>query len=322
MSGFTTGMGQTFTNVNRGNLYSTQLKDILEDQLIALPFVRMLTDFPDGDTWNIPSIGQMEAANYAEDEPVRYTSFDTGNFTFQITDYKQSGTYISEKFRQDSYWAPQIESQFVPKMARAIGKVMETNILSLGPNGQTPNDSNTINGGKHRMVATGTNKTLSVQDFANARYALEKANVPMTNLIAIVDPSVEAALATQPNLINFINPTPAWADVITNGLGDGMRFTKNIMGFDVYVSQNLKTGISETIDTVSVTNGAANLFFSAAGGDLNPFIGSMRQAPKVDIEYNKDRQRTEYVTTCRYGFALYRPENMFVAISDNSQVYA
>lgn len=322
MSGFSTTMGQTFTNVDRANLYSSQLKDILEDNLIAMPWVRMLTDFPDGDTWNIPSIGQMEAANYSEDEAVRYTAFDTGNFTFTITDYKQSGTYITEKFKQDSYWAGQIESQFVPKMARAIGKVMETAILNLGPNAQTVSNSNTINGAKHRMVAVGTGNTLSVQDFANARYALEKANVPLTNLIAVVDSSAENALATQPNLINFINPTPAWSDVVTSGLGDGMRFTKNIMGFDVYVSQNLKSGISETIDGVAVTNGAANLFFSAAGGDINPFIGSLRQPPKVDIEWNKDRQRTEYLTTCRYGFGLYRPENMFVALSDNSQVYA
>lgn len=318
MSGFTTG---NTANVTRSNLYSAQLKDFLEDELIGMQFVTMLTDFPDGDTWNIPSIGQMEAADYSEDEPVRYTSMDTGNFTFSITDYKQSATYMTNKLKQDSYWSAQIEATFVPKMGRAIMKVIEADILALGPEGQTASSSNTINGAKHRMVAVGASNTLSIQDFANARYALEKANIPLTNLVAIVDPSCEIALATQPNLINFTNPTPVWADVITNGLSNGMRFSKNIMGFDVWISQNLKSGISETIDSVAVTNGVANLFFSAAP-NVNPFLGAMRQAPKVDIEYNKDRQRDEYVTTTRYGFALYRPENMFVAISDNSQVYA
>lgn len=320
MAGFNTG-SIGFSNVNRSNLYSTGLKDFIEDELMGMQFVTLLTDFPDGDTFNIPSIGVMEAADYSDDEPIRYTSFETGNYTFTITDYKQSAVYMTNKFKQDSYWAPQLEATFVPKMARAIMKVIEANILALAPNGQTASDSNTINGAKHRMVATGANNTLSVQDFINARYALEKANMPLTNLVAIIDPSAEMAIASQPNLNNFSNPNPLWSDVIRDGLSNGLRFSKNIHGFDVLVSQNLKSGISETIDAVAVTNGVANVFFCAAPG-ITPFIGAMRQAPKVDIEYNKDRQREEYVTTCRYGFALFRPEAVFVAISDNSQVYA
>jgi len=62
-----------------------------------------------------------------------------------------------------------------------------------------------------------------------------------------------------------------------------------------------------------------NLFFSAVS-DLLPIVGLIRQPPKVDSEYNKDFQREEYVTTCRYGFKLYRPENMVVVLSDTDQV--
>jgi hypothetical protein len=66
---------------------------------------------------------------------------------------------------------------------------------------------------------------------------------------------------------------------------------------------------------VSVTtNGVANYFFSAAP-DVLPFVGAIRQAPKVDSEYNKDLQREEYVTTCRYDFKLFRPENLVTVLS-------
>jgi len=33
------------------------------------------------------------------------------------------------------------------------------------------------------------------------------------------------------------------------------------------------------------------------------------------MEYNKDYQRTEFVTTARYGVKLYRPENMVMVAS-------
>ena len=103
-------------------------------------------------------------------------------------------------------------------------------------------------------------------------------------------------------------------------MSTGMKFIANVYGFDVYVSQYLPSGITETVSSRTVsTNGVANYFFSAAP-DVLPFVGSVRQQPNVDSEYNKDLQRDEYVTTCRYGMKLYRPENMVTVLSDASQV--
>lgn len=316
MSGFTSNTD----HLTRSNLWSTQLKEVLEDDLMAMKYVDMITDFPDGDTLNIPSIGQAEIMDYAEGQGIRYTGMDTGNFTFTINKYKSSATYITEKAKQDMFYTSRLVSSFVPKQARAIAKAMEVDILALGPNAQTATNGNAINGAKHRMVASGTNEVLAPADFAKARYALQKANVPMTNLVAIIDPSAEYALTTISNLIT-LDSNPKWEGVVRDGISTGMQFRFNIMGFDVYVSQNLVTGLAEQIDSTGPTsaNGVANLFFSAAP-DVLPFVGSVRQAPKVDSEYNKDFQREEYVTTCRYGFKLFRPENMVVVISDTDQV--
>ena len=303
----------------RSSLWSTQLKEVLLDDLMAMTYVDLITDFPDGDTLNIPSIGQAEVYDYAEGQAIRYTAMDTGNFTFSITDYKASATAITNKMKQDSYVMSQLVSSFVPKQNRAIMKSMEAAILALGPGAQTLNSDNQINGAKHRYIGSGTNETMSVNDFARALYALQKANVPATNLVAIVDPSVEYAINTITNISNVSN-NPQWEGIVSSGISSGMRFIKNIYGFDVYTSQNLKSNsASETINSVTSTVGVNNLFFSAAP-DVVPFIGAIRQAPTVDSSYNKDRQQDEYVTTCRYGFKLYRPENMVVVVTDTDQV--
>ena len=316
MSGFTYSNNE---HLIRSSLWSSQIKEVLLDELFATKFVDMITDFPDGDTLNIPSIGQAEVIDYDEGQAVRYTAMDTGNFTFTINKYKSSATYITNKMKQDSYYMSRLVSSFVPKQHRAIAKAIEVDILNLPFAGQTASDPNTINGAAHRWVAAGTSNVLVPQDFAKAKYALQKANVPMTNLVAIIDPSAEYQLATITNLVN-LSYNPKWEGVVRDGMSTGMKFLFNVYGFDVYVSQNLPNGKTETVSGRTVTtNGVANYFFSAAP-DVLPFVGNVRQPPKVDSEYNKDLQREEYVTTCRYGYKLYRPENMVTVLSDASQV--
>jgi hypothetical protein len=318
MSGFSVA---TNDHLIRSNIWSSQIKEVLEDELFAMRYIDMITDFPDGDTFNIPSIGQAEVGDYAEGEAVTYTAMDTGNFTFTITDYKSSATYITNKMKQDSYYMDRLVASFVPKMNRALMKVLEVAALAVGPAGQTLTDSNTINGAKHRYVGGGTSETMVVEDFAKALYALQKANVPCTNLTAIVDPSVEYQLNTMTNIVNMSN-NPRWEGIVSSGISTGMKFVKNIYGFDVYTSQNLKVNAaSEAIDGVTAAAGVNNLFFSATP-DVLPFVGSIRQPPKVDSEYNKDLQRDEYVTTMRYGMKLFRPENLVVVVTDTDQVYA
>lgn len=316
----------------RANVWSSQLKDVLYSELMGQGQVRWLQDFPDGNTLNIPSIGQMDANDYIEDSPVQYTALDTGNFQFSITEYLSSATYITNKNKQDSFYMSQLVSQFVPKEARAIAERVETDIMKQGQpgtaGGQTVANLNNINGAPHRFVgsaAINSKQTLGVADFAKALYSLKKANVPQNNLIAIVDPSVEYYLNTLTNLTNVSN-NPMWEGIITSGIGSGPRFVKNIFGFDVYTSNYLPlcgtggSGTSETINSVaSGANAVCNLFFSAAQ-DVTPWVGAWRQMPKVDGEYNKDFQREEFVTTARYGLKLFRPENFVTVLSDPSAV--
>lgn len=74
MSGFAT---YNTEHLIRSQIWSTQLKEVLEFELQGVRYVDMLTEFTDGNVINIPSIGQAEASDYIEGEAVKYTSMDT-----------------------------------------------------------------------------------------------------------------------------------------------------------------------------------------------------------------------------------------------------
>ena len=311
----------------RSEVWSRQLKEVLEDDLQAQNYVDWLDEFPDGTTFTIPSVGQATVRDYVEDTNIVYDKMDTGEFQFTITEYVSSATYITDKNKQDMFYMNQLTSKFVPSQRRAINEHIETTIFDRANTGQTVSNTNTINGAYHRWVANkgGANDTIQLLDYAKAKYALTKANVPLMNLVAIVDPSAAYYAETLTNIVNVSN-NPQWEGIVATGLTTGMRFVKNIYGFDVYESNYLSaagqdgTG-AETVDSDTVANGKACCFFSAEPSVL-PIVGAMRQPPRVESERNKDKQRDEFVTTARYNAKLYRPENMVIVLNDTAQVYA
>lgn len=307
MAGFTTTNTQYLT---RTNIWSRTIKELLLDDLKAMQWVRILSDFPDGQTINIPSIGEAQTADFVEGIAIKYNSMDTGNFTFNFDTNPYSANAISEKFKRDSFYSADVVAAFVPRQHRALMERVETNILSKINSGQTASNTNTINTAQHRWVGQGASQSMTLSDFASARYALKKANVPLRNLVGIVDPSVIWSLQTQTNLVNLISPNKAWENITISGEESDWKFELNVFGFDLYSSNYLPAIASETISSVTVTTGVPNFLFSAAGGDTMPVVGAFRQMPTVYSEFNKDLQQEEYLTIAEWGFKLYRPENM------------
>jgi len=311
-------MAMTTSNTSflqRAQVYSSELKDILREEMMAQRYVRMLDGFPDGNTFNIPSIGQAQVDNYTEDSAVTYRPLDTGNFTFTVDKYLSSATYMTKKAEQDLFYSSELMSRFVPEQERAIMEHFETTTLAAPESGVSANSAESINSVSMRVGSTGTGEVITLKEFAYARYALKKQNVPDSNLVAIVDPSVEYTLNTLSNIVNVSN-NPRFEGLVRDGIATGMRFVANVYGFDVYCSNFLPDATDNALPDLaganqdySSTNGKVNLFFSA-DQSVNPFVGAFRQQPNVDYDYNKDFQRHEFVTTARYGVKLYRPENM------------
>lgn len=312
------------TNLVRSELWSSELKELLRDEMMAQNYVRMLDGFPDGDTFNIPQIGAIQTRDFTDDGTIVYDTLDTANFTFTIDQYLSSATYVTKQAQQDSFYSAQLESRFVPEQARAILEHFETTTFEA-PEAGVSVDSEEAQDGVYHRICGGNSGRIELADFAYARYALKKSSVPDRGLVAIVDPSVEYQLNTLTNIVG-VNNNPMFEGIVRDGIATGMRFVANVYGFDVYTSNFLKSGINSTAGlltrdgsagTAMSSNGVANLFFSTEG-DANPFVGAWRQEPEVDYEYNKDRQRHEYVTTARYGVKKYRPEGIVTVISNQS----
>ncbi len=89
MAGFTDQSNQFLV---RSQLWSRQLKELLLDDLNAMKFVRIISDFPDGYLINIPSLGEAETADFNENQAIKYNQMDTGNFQFNFDQYKYSAT--------------------------------------------------------------------------------------------------------------------------------------------------------------------------------------------------------------------------------------
>ena len=309
----------------RGEIWSDQLKEALKDELGGMGYVQWV-DFPDGSTWTVPSVGEATVRDYAENTGLQFDALDTGEFQLTVTAYKSSGLYITKKMRQDSFYAARLESSFVPKQQRAFAEVLETDILALAAagasGGQTAADLNNINSAAHRWTTSGSSGVIEPKDFAKVLHSFRKANVG-GKIIGLVDPSFEYQLNTLSNIVTVAN-NPRWEGVIADGLTAGMKFSKNVYGIDLYVSNYLPAAGAaqsgaETINSVAIASaGVCNIFMSTAVE--SPFMGAWRQQPEVESWYNGGYQREEYVLTARYGLKVYRPENLVVVINKSDQI--
>lgn len=298
----------------RTNIWANEIKDVLQEELQMDSHVRWITSFPDGDTLNIPTLSEMTVRNYSEGAQITLDDPTTGNFTLTIDKYYQTGFKIPEKFRHDSFYVSQAESNFVSKLTRALMEQKESDIANL-QSGQTASNPNTINGVNHRYVATGTSNAMTLADMQKAKFALDKGKTMRGNRRAFVDPSVTYQLQ---QISNVIQQDVYGSNAhVKNGM-NGTMYVGRFAGFDLYESLFLDNAIAETITATAPSAGAltstsayANMFVAEEA-----FIGAMRALPDMKSWYDNNTRSDVYHVTTRYGIKLYRPESLVVILSD------
>jgi len=320
------------THLQRSEIFSAQMKDMLRDELIAQQFVRNLSDIPSDSIateLKINSIGSLEVSDWAESVSMPSQRMDTGQFTFNINEFIGNKVAFTDHFFETSFQANEVLSATPVEMKRALDEYRETAIFKLA-NDQTLNAANLINGAKHRFVGGGNGtdlptNALTLEDFSYARYVLQKANVPMTGLVAVVGPEQEHIINTLTNIVNVSN-NPMWEGIITTGMSDmtGTRFLRNIYGFDIYVSNRLATTSTDeaaltTYDDSSVidtTGYQANMFFSMASDMTKPFIGAIGRPLRMKSWRDEDIETEYHYATESFGYGLYRPESLVTVLTN------
>lgn len=313
-----------FTNAQErvfrdAQVYSSFILRNLHDGLLPGSFYRNVTDFGNGDTLYIKSVGTRTIQEAQEDVPLVYTPMDTNTITLTITDYVGDAQYITDDLREDGTQIDQLMAESQAEVTRAIQEYFETRFLAAANSAQTNAATNSINGFAHRVASAETNNVISLNHLINMKLAFDKANVPYGGRILIVDPVCAATLDKLVQIGKDV--TPFAQNILQNGFDRDHQFLMNLYGWNIITSNRLPKASTFGDGTTTVTNGVANIFMSVADDNTKPMMAAWRRMPRTEGERNKDRRRDEFVTTARFGIGNQRADTLGVLITSavNSQ---
>lgn len=309
--------------------YSSFILRNMNDGMLPENFFRDVSDFGNGTTLNIKTIGEAQIQEITENEDIVYSPIETGNITLSITDYVGDGWYVTDKMRQDGSQIEALTQARGQEAVRAIQEYRETQALSVLNLSQAIDNPNAINDFDHRMIATGggtaNQQTLDLSDLIQMKLAFDKAEVPAAGRIAIVDPVVGASLSELYTASANVDSNPLMQQILNNGFSRDHDYIMSLFGWSIMSSNRLpKLATSTIIPTggspATVNNPVANIFMCIVDDQTKPLMSAWRQQPKVEGERNKDKQRDEFVQTARWGFGSQRVDTLGVILTSQTKI--
>lgn len=288
--------------------YSSFILLNLHDGLLPETFYRNVSDFGSGTTLHIKTIGTVTLQEAEEDTPLVYNPIETGEITFQITEYKGDAWYVTDDLREDGTDIDRLMAERAAESTRAIQETFESDFLKTGGAYYAANTGpHNINGFAHQIVSAETNGIFSLAHLIRMRLAFDKANVPAEGRVFICDPVVEATLNGLVTITHDVSPFGQ--KILEQGMARGQRFVMNLFGWDIMTSNRLHVATYND-GTTTGANYVGNLFMCILDDQTKPIMGAWRRPPKSEGERNKDRARDEHVVRCRYGFGIQRVDTM------------
>lgn len=312
-------MGQNTGNTTafiEAEQYSKFILENLHDALLPDNWSRDVTDFGEGTTLNIKTVGSVTLQETAEEQELNYNPIDTGNVTLGITEYPGDAWSITDDLREDGSQIDTLHAMRAMESTRALQEYFETKFLEACNAAQTDAAANNVNGFAHRIASAETSDVIALDHFRDMKLAFDKANTPQAGRIAIVDPVVEATingLVTQTSATNY-SYNPQFNMAINEGFAAEHKFVMNIMGWDIYTSNRLPTGDFGD-GTNSVSGAVANVFMNVLDDNTRPIMRAWRRMPRVETERNMKKRRDEFQVTARFGLGAQRVDTLGTVIT-------
>lgn len=291
--------------------YSAFILRNLHDGMLPGVFYRNVSDFGNGTTLHIKTVGAVTIQDGAEEVPFDYSPIESGEVTLTITDYVGDAWYVTDELREDGAQVEALMSARSNESTRAIQETFESRFLRKCNTSQTNAAANLVNGFAHRVVSAATNNVATLNHFVDMKLAFDKANVPMAGRIAIVDPVVGATLDKLVSIGRDV--TPFAERIMADGWAREHQFMMNLYGWNIITSNRLDTGTFS--DGTTSIAGVANVFMSVADDNTKPIMAAWRRMPKVEGERNKDLRRDEFVTSARWGFGTQRVDTLGILVT-------
>lgn len=271
-----------------------------------------VSDFGSGTTLNIKTIGSVTIQDGAEEVPFEYTPIESGTITMTIDNYVGDAWYVTDELREDGAQVEALMAGRSSESTRAIQETFESRFLAKCNSLQTNANANTVNGFAHRIASTAGSNVLALSDLIKMKLAFDKANVPTSGRVAIVDPVTAATLDGLVSIGRDV--TPFAQRILEQGFARDHQFLMNLYGFDIITSNRLAKGTFSD-GTTSVSNAVANVFLCVADDNCKPVMAAWRRMPRVEGERNKDLRRDEFVTSARWGFGGQRVDTLGIYIT-------
>ena len=310
--------------------YSKFILENLHDVMLPEGMWRDVSDFGTGTTLNIKTVGTVVLQEAAEDVPLNFNPIDTGNITLSITDYIGDAWRVTDDLREDGSQIDTLMAMRAQESTRAFGEFHETKFLNVAGSIQTAANVNLVNGRPHRWVAGGagaTDRIIDMADFIAMNLAFDKAGVPASGRIAIVDPIVEATINSLVTSATAIAYNPMWEGIITSGFQQNHKFVKNIMGFDIWTSNFLPTktatealdasGYGLANDTAEVGD-VANIFMCVSDDQTKPVMHAWRRQPRTEGWRDEETRSDKFQVTSRFGFGAQRLDTLGVVFTTST----
>ena len=317
-------MSQQISNssaVIRDDVYSQFLIENLAEIMLPEGMARDVSDFGDGTTLQIPTVGTVTLQEAAEGTPLVFNPIDSGRVTLTINDYPGDAWSVTDDLKEDGYLVERLMMERTMESSRAMAEYFETQFLAACNDAQTANAANAVNGVAHRIVGGNANR-VEIEDFAFMKYAFDKAKVPQGGRIAIVDPSVEYDLNKLYNASWTVN-NPMFTGMITEGFAQNHKFVTNIFGFDIWTSNllpSLDAAEAALTDRDGVTDAGsigdvANIFMCVASDQTKPIMKAWRRQPKVESWRDHEERKDKVQATARFGLGAQRVDTLGVLVT-------
>lgn len=241
--------------------------------------------------------------------PLVYNPIESGEITFQITEYIGDAWAVTDDLREDGSQIEQLMAARATESTRALQERFETDFLATAA---APFVAATtglpVNGFNHFKVAATANNIFDIDYLIDMRLAADKANVPASGRVFIVDPVVEATLNKNVSITNDV--TQFAKDILERGLASGMQFINNWFGWDIMTSNRLPTGAAND-GTTSIASAVFNIGMCILDDQTKPVMGAWRRQPSVTGDRDFERRADRFQTTTRYGFGVQRLDTLF-----------
>lgn len=289
--------------------YSDFILMNLHDGLLPDTFYRNVADFMMGDTLHIKTIGTVTLQESEENVPLVYNPIESGEITFRITEYIGDAWAVSDDLREDGSQIEQLMAARATESTRALQERYETDFLETAAAPFVAATTNmAVNGFGHFLVSPITNGIFDIDMLIDMRLAADKANVPATGRVWIVDPVVEATLNKKVSITNDV--TQFAAQIMERGLASGMAFINNWFGWDIMTSNRLARG-SANDGTTTIADAVFNIGMCILDDQTKPVMGAWRRQPSVTGDRDFERRADRFQTTSRYGFGIQRLDTLF-----------